>query len=56
MDLISLLVVLLVAGFFVWLVQNFAPVDARFKQVAVFVVIIFVVIWFIRALGVNLAI
>lgn len=51
MSLISLLVVLVVVGVLLWAVNNFIPMDSKIKQILNVVVVIFVVIWLLKAFG-----
>lgn len=51
MTLLSLLVVLIVVGLVMYLINNFLPLDAKYKSLLNVVVIVFVIIWLIQALG-----
>lgn len=44
MSLIGIIVLIVVIGFAVWLL-NFIPMDARFKQLAIGIIIFFVIIY-----------
>lgn len=50
--MINILIALVVIGFLMWLVNNFIPMDGRFKQIFNVLAIVVVVIWIIRSLGV----
>ena len=50
MSLISLLVVLILVGFALWLVQQI-PIDATIKRIIQGVVILFIVLWLLQAVG-----
>lgn len=52
MDLINLVVVLIVVGVLLWLVNTYIPMDGKIKQILNVVVVIFVIIWLLQALGV----
>ncbi len=49
--LVSLLVALLLLGVIAWVVQNFLPLDAPFKQLIMFVLVIIFVIWLVLLLS-----
>ena len=51
MSLINLIVVLIVVGFFLWLVNRYIPMEARIKSILNVVVIILVVLWLLNAFG-----
>jgi hypothetical protein len=52
MDLVHLVVVLIVVGVLLWLVNTYIPMDGKIKQILNIVVVIFVIIWLLQALGV----
>ena len=52
MDLVHLVVVLIVVGVLLWLVNTYIPMDGKIKQILNVVVVIFVIIWLLQALGV----
>jgi hypothetical protein len=49
--LISLLIGLLLLGIVAWVVQTFLPLDAPFKQLILFVLVIIFVIWLLLLLS-----
>jgi hypothetical protein len=49
MDLISLIIVLAVVGFVLWLVTTLIPMDATVKKVIVAVVCLILVLWVLQA-------
>ncbi len=51
MSLISLIVVLIIVGVLMYLINSYIPMDPKYKQLVNVVVIIFVIIWLIQALG-----
>jgi low temperature requirement protein LtrA len=51
MSLISLVVVLIVVGFLLWLVQTQIPMDATIKKIISIVVIVAVCIWLLTLFG-----
>jgi hypothetical protein len=54
MSLISLLVMLLIVGVVLWLVNSFIPMDPKIKTILNVVVVLFLVIWLLQALGPSL--
>jgi len=50
MDLISVIVVLAVLGFLLWLVITYVPMPPPFKNVLLAVVILLVVLWVLRVI------
>lgn len=56
MSLISLVVVLVIVGFLLWVVNTVIPMDATIKKILNVAVVIFLVIWLLKALGIlNMA-
>ena len=51
MGIISFLALVLVVGLVVWLIQAFAPIDQRLKNLALWAAIIFLVLVFLYAIG-----
>ncbi len=51
MSLIGLIVALAVVGLFLWLVNNYIPMDARIRQILNVVVIIVIVLWLLQVFG-----
>lgn len=52
MSLLTVLVVLIVAGLLLWLVNNFIPMDRKIKTILNVVVVIVVIIWLLRSFGI----
>lgn len=52
MSLISIVIVLIVVGFLLWLVNNYIPMASSIKTILNVVVVIVVIIWVLSALGV----
>lgn len=52
MSLISIVIVLIVVGFLLWLVNNYIPMASPIKTILNLVVIIAVVLWLLSVLGV----
>lgn len=50
MSLISLVVVLIVVGFLLWLANSLIPMEARIKTILNVVVVVIVVLWLLNIL------
>ncbi len=51
MSLLTVLVVLIVAGLLLWLVNNYIPMDRKIKTILNVVVVIVVIIWLLKSFG-----
>jgi hypothetical protein len=51
MPIITVLIVLAVIGFLLWLVTTYVPMDATIKRILVAVVIIITVLWLLNVFG-----
>jgi hypothetical protein len=51
MSLITILLVLIVAGVLLWLVNAYIPMDGTIKKIFNIVVVIAVVIWLLKVFG-----
>lgn len=51
MSLLTVLIVLIVAGLLLWLVNNFIPMDRKIKTILNVVVVIVLIIWLLKAFG-----
>ena len=51
MSLITVLLVLIIVGFLLWLVNTYVPMDATIKKIFNIVVVIVVVIWLLKVFG-----
>jgi hypothetical protein len=51
MSLITVLIVLIVAGVLLWLVNSYIPMDGKIKRILNIVVVIIVVIWLLKVFG-----
>lgn len=51
MSLLTILLVLVVAGVILWLVNTYIPMDRKIKSILNAVVIIIIVIWLLQAFG-----
>lgn len=52
MSLLTVLVVLIVAGLLLWLVNNYIPMDRKIKTILNVVVVIVVIVWLLRSFGI----
>lgn len=52
MPLLTVLLVLIVAGVILWLVNTYIPMDRKIKNILNIVVVIIVIIWLLRAFGI----
>lgn len=50
MNVLSILIMLVVVGFLLWLVNTYIPMDGRFKQLFNVLAIVVVVVWVVRSL------
>ncbi|HLO59794.1 MAG TPA: Thivi_2564 family membrane protein [Bacteroidales bacterium] len=51
MPLLTILIVLIVAGILLWLVNTYIPMDRTIKSIFNVVVVILVIIWVLKAFG-----
>jgi len=51
MSLLTIVIVLIVAGVLLYLVNNYIPMDAKVKRILNVVVIIVLIIWLLKAFG-----
>ncbi len=51
MSLVGLIIVLIVVGVLLWLVNTYIPMDEKIKMIMNVIVVIFVVLWLLQALG-----
>ena len=54
--MISVVIVLIVVGFLLWLVNSKAPMDGTIKTILNFVVVLAVVLWLLNVFGVLSAV
>jgi hypothetical protein len=52
MPLLTILIVLIIAGVLLWLVNSFIPMDRKIKTILNVVVVIVVIIWLLKAFGI----
>jgi hypothetical protein len=51
MSLLTVLIVLIVAGVLLWLVNNYIPMDGKIRRILNIVVVIVVIVWLIKVFG-----
>jgi uncharacterized protein YqhQ len=51
MSLLTILLVIIVAGFVLWLVNTMIPMDRKIKKILNIVVVIVVCIWLLKVFG-----
>ncbi|HEX9152900.1 MAG TPA: Thivi_2564 family membrane protein, partial [Flavobacterium sp.] len=51
MSLLTILLVLIIVGFLLWLVNSYIPMDSTIKKIFNIVVVIVVIIWLLKAFG-----
>jgi hypothetical protein len=52
MPLLTILIVLIVAGVLLWLVNSYIPMDGKIKSILNVVVVIVVIIWLLKVFGI----
>jgi hypothetical protein len=52
MSLLTILLVLIVAGVLLWLVNNYIPMDHKIKNILNAVAVVVVVVWLLKVFGV----
>lgn len=52
MSLLTILIVLIIAGVLLWLVNNYIPMDGKIKSIFNVVVVIAVIIWLLKVFGI----
>ena len=52
MSLLSVFLVLIVVGIVVWAINQYAPMDGKFKKILNIVAVIVVVVWLLGAFGI----
>jgi hypothetical protein len=51
MSLLTIVLVLIVAGVVLWLVNNYIPMDGKIRRILNIVVVIVVIIWLLKVFG-----
>ena len=52
MSLITVIIVLVVVGFLLWLIEKYIPMDATIKRIIEIVIILFIVLWLLNIFGI----
>jgi hypothetical protein len=52
MPLLTILIVLIVAGVLLWLVNTYIPMDHKIKTILNIVVVIVVIVWLLKLFGI----
>ena len=52
MSILTILIVLVVAGLILWLVNTYIPMDHKIKTIFNVVVVLVVIVWLLKAFGV----
>lgn len=52
MPILTILLVLVIAGVILWLINSYIPMDATIKRILNIVVVIAIVLWLLKAFGV----
>ncbi|HCU20656.1 MAG: hypothetical protein A2X05_09850 [Bacteroidetes bacterium GWE2_41_25] len=52
MPLLTILIVLIVAGVLLWLVNSYIPMDGKIKSILNVVVVLVVIIWLLKVFGI----
>ncbi len=52
MPLLTVLIILIVAGVILWLVNSYIPMDRKIKSILNVVVVIVVVVWLLKVFGI----
>lgn len=52
MSLLTVLLIIIVAGVLLWLVNSYIPMDSKIKSIFNVVVVIIVVVWLLKVFGI----
>jgi len=52
MPLLTILIILIIAGVLLWLVNSYIPMDGKIKTIFNIVVVVAVVVWLLKAFGI----
>jgi hypothetical protein len=52
MPLLTILIVIIVAGVLLWLVNTYIPMDGKIKTIFNVVVVIIVIVWLLKVFGI----
>jgi hypothetical protein len=51
MPLLTILIVLIIAGVLLWLVNTYIPMDRKIKNILNLVVVIVIIVWLLKVFG-----
>jgi hypothetical protein len=51
--MVAVLIVIIIVGFIAYLINAYAPIPPLFKNIAFFILVLFVVIYLLQAFGIN---
>lgn len=52
MSLITILLVIIIVGFLLWLINSFIPMDGNIKKILNVVVILILIVWLLKVFGI----
>jgi len=52
MSILTILIVLIVAGVLLWIINSYIPMDGKIKTILNVVVVIVIIVWLLKAFGV----
>jgi hypothetical protein len=52
MPILTILIVLIVAGLLLWLINNYVPMDKKIKDIFNIVVVLIVIFWLLNVFGI----
>jgi len=52
MPLLTILLVIIVVGVFLWLINSFIPMDSKIKSILNVVVVIILIVWLLKVFGI----
>ena len=52
MSLLTVLLVLIIAGVILWLINNYIPMDRKIKSILNIVVVIVIIVWLLQTFGI----
>jgi len=52
MPLLTILIILIIAGVLLWLVNSYIPMDGKIKTIFNIVVVVVVVVWLLKVFGI----
>jgi len=51
MPLITIVIVLIIAGVLLWLINSYIPMDGKIKRILNIVVVLVVIVWLLKVFG-----